>query len=82
MCGLHAYEKRKYKSTGATDFHCGLTLPEDSSVNPPFYLCVTIHFIDMWINILDKNITWRSLACQYNMKEMFQNNFTEVKIIS
>ena len=27
MCGLYAQEKRKYKSTGTTDFHGGQHLP-------------------------------------------------------
>ena len=56
MCGLHAYEKRKYKYTGAAYFHVGWPLPEDSSVNPLVSRFVTIKFIYIWIKKLDKNI--------------------------
>ena len=38
MCELHAYDKGKYKSTVATDFHSGRPLPEYLSVNPIFLL--------------------------------------------
>ena len=72
MCELHAYDKRKYKSTGATYFHGGRLLSEYSSVNPIIYICVTINFIETWINTLDKNITWRFLAYQDNTKEIIK----------
>ena len=29
MCGLHAYDKRKEKSTSATDFHGGRSQPDN-----------------------------------------------------
>ena len=72
MCGLHSYYKHKDKSTGATYFHGVWPLPEYSSVNPLISLFVTINFIDTWIKILDKSITWCCLSYQYNTREIFQ----------
>ena len=46
MRRLHAYEKRKENSTGATYFHCGCrTLPIDPNVIPLIYLFVAINSI-------------------------------------
>ena len=45
MCGLHAHDKRKQKSTGAIDFYGGCRLTEDSNVVPRIYVCVAINFI-------------------------------------
>ena len=47
MCGLHDCEKCRKKSTGATDFHGGWYLPEDSNINPLIYLCVTINLLTL-----------------------------------
>ena len=73
MCGLHAYKKLKERSTGATDFHGGQPLQEDSNVNPIISLCVTINFIDTWMNKLDKNIACICFSYQYKTKGIFQN---------
>ena len=56
MRGLHAYNKYNDKSTGATDFGDGRPLPEDSTINSLIYLCVSINFIETWINALAKKI--------------------------
>ena len=80
MHGLYAYDKCKDKYTCATYFHGGWTLPEFSNVNPFIYLCVTINFIDAWINTLDKNIESRCLAHQDKMKETFQKIQKKKKI--
>ena len=61
-CVLYAYVQLKEKSTGAKDFHRGRHLQEDSNVIPTMYICVTINFIDTWINTLYKNISWRCLV--------------------
>ena len=68
MCGLHAYKKRNYKSTGATYFHDVRPLPENSSVNPLVSVFVRINFIDTWISTLDKKIDWHCLSYEDNMK--------------
>ena len=72
MCGLHDCEKCRKKSTGATDFHGGWYLPEDSNINPLIYICVAIHLIETWINTLDKNIAWYWLAYQDKTRKRFQ----------
>ena len=72
MCGLHAYIKRKDRSTGATYFHGGQLLPEDSNVNPIYSLCVTIKFIDTYVNTLYNNIEWRCFYYQGNTKEILK----------
>ena len=79
MCGLHGYKKRKYKSTGETYFHGGRNLPEDSNLNLLVSLSRNTNFIDAWINTSEKNISWCFLVYQDKMKEIFQNNYTEVK---
>ena len=56
MCGLHTYDKLKDISTGATYLCGGRPLPEYSNVVSLVSLCITIPFIDTWINILDKKI--------------------------
>ena len=68
MCVLHVYKKRRYNSTGATYFHGGRPLLENSSVNPRVSLCVRINCIETWINTLEKNIAWRCLAHQGKTK--------------
>ena len=73
MCGLHAYYKRKYKLTGATDFHGSQHLPEDSSVNPLVSICGNINVFEALINTLDKNIEWLCLVYQYNTNNISKN---------
>ena len=68
MCGLHTYNKHKYKSSGEADVHGGWPQPEDSDVNPLVYTCVTINFIDTWINTFEKIISWSCFVYQYKMK--------------
>ena len=56
MCGLHAYDKKYYKSTDATSFGSGNPLPEYSTINYFIYLCVSINFIETWLKTLTDNI--------------------------
>ena len=79
MCRLHASDKRKEKSIGATYFHGGRPLPEDSNINTIISLCVTKCFIEAWIYTLDKNIALLFLAYQDKMKHFFQKIPKEVK---
>ena len=46
MCEFHAYNKLSYNSNGATYFHGGRPLPEDTNLNPIISVCVIINFID------------------------------------
>ena len=55
MCGLYYYENIKERSTGAMDFYGGQPLPINSNVITPIFSCVTIYFINAWINTLDRN---------------------------
>ena len=66
MCGLHAYQKHNDKSTDATNFDSGRPLPDYSIINTLVYLCVSIKFIDTWINALATNFTWH--CCAYKEK--------------
>ena len=56
MSGFYAYDQHEEKLTGATYFHGGSPLPNNSNVIAIVSICVTINFIDDWINALDKNI--------------------------
>ena len=78
-CGLHAYDKRKYLSTGTTYFHGGQTLLKGSNKNPLISLCVAIKFLENLINKLEKKIVWRCLTYQNKTNEIFQNIPTGLK---
>ena len=78
MCILHAFGKRKDKSTGSKHFHGGHPLPEDSKLNTLIYLCVTINALTLGLIYWKKTITLCCLAYQDKTKEIFQKNPTEV----
>ena len=73
MCGLHAHEKNK--STNATQFGGGRPQPKYSTINHLVYLCVSINFIEIWINDLSNNFTWHCYAYQDKMKEVLKNSY-------
>ena len=68
MCGSYTYDLRKENSTGKKYFYGGRPLQNDSNIIPLISLCVTLIFIDTWINTLYKKITRRCLAYQDHMK--------------
>ena len=53
MCVLHAYRKENDKSSDATNFGGGRPIPYNSTRISLVYLCVSINFIETWLNILD-----------------------------
>ena len=57
----------------------GWPLPELSNVNSLIYIFVTRNFINNWINTLNKNITWSSLAHQNKFKENIQKSLKSKK---
>ena len=68
MCGLYSYNKENYRSTDATKFGGGRTIPDDSTTISLVSICVSIKLIDTWINILAKNFACNCFAYQDNMR--------------
>ena len=75
MCGLHAYDKLNDKSTNASIFCGGRSLPEYYTIDSLVYLCVSINFIDTWLKALENNSALSFCAYQYNMKELSENTY-------
>ena len=67
ICGIHDYNK-KDKSNDAPNFGGGRPLPEYSIINPLVSICVSINFMDTWINALAKKIEWHCWAYQEKTK--------------
>ena len=78
MRGLNAYYKENDKSTDATEFGCGRPLTLDSTTDSLVSLCVSIKFIENWINVLANNFAWRCYAYHDNPKEIFKQIPTEI----
>ena len=68
MCGLHAHEKQNDRSTDATKFGGGIPLPEDSTIKPLVYICVSINFMETWLNNLAILFSWCCCAYQDKIK--------------
>ena len=63
MCCLNAYDKENDNSTNATNFGGGRPMPDDSTSVSLVSLCVSINFIETWINVLSK--TFECRCCAY-----------------
>ena len=81
MWFLHAYDKQNGKSTDAIKLGGRIPIPEDSTINNIVTLCVSINFIDTWLNILAETILWRCCEYQDKIKELFKQNPTEKKLL-
>ena len=71
MCGLHAHDKLDDTSTDVTSFVFKRPLPEDSTIDYIFSLCVILNFIYIWVKALEKNFAWGCCAYQDNTTESF-----------
>ena len=78
MCGLYAYNKENDRSTYATNFVGGRPIPDYSTLISLVSLCVSIKFIDTWLNALAKTLAWRCCDYQENMKETIKRITTKI----
>ena len=70
MCDLHGYEKTMKGQMMQKNFGGGIPLSEEYTINPLVYLCVSIKFIETWLNVLEIVFAWRCCDYQYKMKEL------------